>query len=188
MSALPPPRCPRCHDELVLGAQGELNPWSCRHGHGLGFTLTEAYERLQEDEIDQLWQRARAESRRGAAFAFCAKPMALVRVEADPDEVREGEEGDTPTTHAVDLDVCVDDQFIWFDPDELGGMPQDLPDPEPTAAELAAIERIRERFRAEMDAAWDDRDDDALSERLYRRVARHRGLHRTMQRIGDPVF
>lgn len=188
MSALPPPRCPRCQDELVLGARGELNPWSCRHGHGLGFTLTEAYERLQEDEIAQLWQRAREESRRGVACAFCTGPMTLVRVEADPDEILEGEENDGVATYAVDLDVCVDDQFIWFDPEELGGMPEDRPDPEPTAEELAAIERIRERFRAGMEAAWDDRDDDKLSERLYRKVARHRGLHRTMQRIGDPLF
>lgn len=48
------PKCPQCGAELKLGASGRLDAWACPAGHGVGFTLSEAYERVQEDEISSL--------------------------------------------------------------------------------------------------------------------------------------
>ncbi len=187
MSKLEPPRCHSCREELVLGAQGELNPWSCPNGHGLGFTLSESYERLQDDEIDQLWSAASGASARGVRCPFCSETMAVLTVEADADEIPEGDEGDGPTTHTAELDVCVRDQFIWFDPGELEVMPEDLPDPEPTAEQKAAFEQIRANFRTGMEEAWETRGDQKLTERMYDRVARHPKLHSAMDRVGDVI-
>lgn len=47
----PAPICPKCGAELRLGASGRLQAWSCPAGHGVGFTVTAAYERLADDEI-----------------------------------------------------------------------------------------------------------------------------------------
>lgn len=187
MSPLAPPRCHSCSEELVLGAVGELNPWSCPGGHGLGFTLSESYERLQEDEIDELWQAARTATARGVACPFCSQPMAVISVEADADEAAEGATGDGPTVFTAELDVCERDQFIWFDPGELDGMPEDLPDPEPTAQQQADLEKIRENFRAGMKDAWEQRGDEHVTERMYDRVARHPKLHGVMDKAGDVI-
>lgn len=187
MSPLAPPRCHRCSEELVLGASGELNPWSCPSGHGLGFTLSEAYERLQEDEIDELWQAARTAKAHGAPCPFCSQPMTLITVDADADEAGDNEEGDTETIYRAELDVCERDQFIWFDAGELDGMPEDLPDPEPTAQQQADLQKIRQNFRDGMKAAWEERGDEHLTERMYDRVARHPRLHGVMDRVGDVI-
>ena len=68
----------------------------------------------------------------------------------------------------VTLDVCRDDQFIWFDPGELDQLPEDLPDPQPSAAEVVEIDRITTVYERELDAAY---EDDSLLGRFADRVS-----------------
>lgn len=42
--------------DLKLGPSGKLDAWSCPAGHGIALTLSEAYERLEDDEIHAIWK------------------------------------------------------------------------------------------------------------------------------------
>ena len=46
--------------ELQLGSSGTLDHWSCPAGDGLAMTLSESYERLQEDGNAEMWQKGGA--------------------------------------------------------------------------------------------------------------------------------
>jgi hypothetical protein len=182
------PSCPDCRTSLQLGSRGALDAWSCPAGHGLALTLSEAHGRLQDDELDQLWQRARsaAAGERPSPFAP-HRPMARVLLTHDGDEVPEGEPGDGPDGGAVELDVDVDQQFIWFDADELDQLPEDLPNAAPSAADLEREAAIRARFGADVEQALAARDDGELAEQLYQRIARRPGLHGALDRLGRAV-
>jgi hypothetical protein len=52
----PAPKCPECGADLKLGPSGKLDAWSCPAGHGIALTLSEAYERLEDDEIHAIWK------------------------------------------------------------------------------------------------------------------------------------
>ena len=45
------PKCPLCDSGLKLGKSGEVDAWSCPTGHALGIMISEAYGRVQDDEI-----------------------------------------------------------------------------------------------------------------------------------------
>ena len=75
---------------------------------------------------------------------MCAKPMVSVTVASDSDEVDQGQPGDGSDVGELPVDVCVDDQVIWFDVAELETLPADLPDAKPTAEQEAALADIRE--------------------------------------------
>jgi hypothetical protein len=187
------PSCPVCAADLQLGgtpsADGTdtFHCWTCPNGHGLAMTLTESYERLEEDEIAQIWQKARTGAPGPLPSPFHGGPMVRVNVEVDEDEVPEGRPGDGPTTATVVVDVDVENQFIWLDAGELDEFPVDLPDPEPSAEELAAERAIVERFGASYEAAVEERESDELTERLYRRVARHPGALKVLDSIGRGI-
>lgn len=181
------PRCPDCGVELQLGSHGALDRWSCPAGHGLAMTLSESYERLQEDEIARLWQLAREAPLGSRPSPFDGRPMAHFVLPYDEDEALEGAPGDGPDTGEVHLDVDVGNQFIWFDADELDELPEDLPNPEPSAEVLAAEREIVAQFAADLDAAADAREADELTERLYRRVARNPRALATLDRVGRAV-
>ena len=181
MSA-PTANCPTCSAPLALTADGELDTWVCAQGHGAGMTVTEAHGRLQEDEISQLWGKAHGAGPGPRACPLCGRPMAAVDVSVDPDEVPEGQPGDTADTGSAPLDVCVDCQLLWFDPGELEVFPEDLPEPDPTPEELAAEEKIRRTFGEGLVAAAHEREGHQLTERLYRRIARNRGFMRIIGR------
>ena len=172
------PVCPSCSDPLVLTHKGDFDSWVCPNGHGLAATLDETYDNLQEDEIGRLWLLARAavasnDSRR---CPICERAMVSVDVPYDLDEAAEGAEGDTADVGDVWVDVCVEDQLIWFDSGELQVFPVDLPDAEPTAEELESVERIRAAFGQQYAEGVKERESHELTERIYRRVARHAGL------------
>jgi hypothetical protein len=173
--------------ELELGSSGSLDHWSCPAGHGLAMTLSESYERLQEDEIAQVWQKARSAAAGPLPSPFNGLPMARVEVDADDDEVPEGEPGDGATTAVVVVDVDVENQFIWFDAGELDELPEDQEDARPTPEQLAAEAEIVARFGAGIEAAADEREDRELSEKLYRRVARHPGALKALDSVGRAV-
>lgn len=170
--------------ELQLGSHGALDRWSCPAGHGLAMTLSESYERLQEDEIARLWQLARDAGPGTRPSPFDGRPMAHFVLPFDDDEALEGEPGDGPDTGEVHLDVDVANQFIWFDAEELDELPVDLPDAEPSAEVLEAERRIVAQFGADIEAAAEAREADELTERLYRRVARNPRALSTIDRLG----
>lgn len=179
------PQCPICQVDLALGSRGEVDSWSCPAGHGLAITLSEAHVALQDDEVATLWQSARSATGVGRPSPFPPHaPMARIAVAYDHDEVAEREAGDGPDAGSVELDVDVDQQFIWFDAGELDELPADLPNAAPSAEESARLEQVRAQFAQDLGDAMDARDDSELSERLYRHVAARPGLHRTLDRLG----
>lgn len=181
------PACPICETALDKTADGNFDSWVCPHGHGLAATLSEGYELMQEDELYELWQLARGAAPGSSAQAcpICAKAMVLVDVPYDDDEAREGDEGDGPDLGSVELDVCLDDQLLWFDLGELAQFPADLPDPEPTPEELEAVAEIRASFGQGVVDAHEARTSDDLTEKIYRRIARRKGLTKVLTEVGS---
>lgn len=147
------PTCPACGTHLVLRQEGDkLHAWICSAGHGLGFTLSEAYERLQEDEIRRIWKLAKTAVATGRPSPFDGKPMAPVRVGLTADD---SEAKAAPDATTVEIEVDVANEFIWFDPGELDEFPEDRSDPTPSAQEMAALGRIRTAFGESLAANWD---------------------------------
>jgi hypothetical protein len=176
-----------CGAGLALGRSGDLDHWTCPAGHGLAITLSEAYGHVQDDEIHQVWQEARAGSPGELPSPFGGPNMVRVTLDFDSDEVDEGEAGDGPTEGTVVIDVDVDNQFLWFDAGEIDELPFDVENAPPTAEQLAAEQEITTRFGAEIEAAADEREGREISEQLYRRVARHPGMLKTLDSIGRTV-
>ena len=170
------PQCPQCRSELQLGATGRLDAWTCPQGHGLGLTLSEAHERAQEDELSQLWEGAKSAELGQHICPMCDRGMTSVTIGFDADE----ESGQPFGTQHVTLDVCRDDQFIWFDPGELDELPEDLPEPQPSAAEVAQLATIRKAYDRELDAAW--KDDSPLGRFANRVSKRHPGFVKFLDR------
>lgn len=182
----PTAQCPICSAELTLGTSGQFNSWTCPAGHGFAATLSEGYEVAQEDELRRLWQIARdatapADARK---CPMCATPMVSIVAPVDADEAEEGARGDTPDTDEIPVDVCVADQVIWFDTGELDRFPRDLPDPEPTPEQLAALGKIRKHFSDAFDETV--AANATMTDRLADRLIRSRGtlglLARAMER------
>lgn len=186
-SSVTAPNCPICSTELQLGSHGTLDHWSCPAGHGLAMTLTESYERLQEDEISLLWQTARQAPPGPLPSPFDGRPMVRFSFGYDDDEIPEGEPGDGPDLGTVEVDVDVANQFIWFDAGELDVLPHDLPNEPPSPEELAKVAEIRARFGAEIGDALAARDDNEITERFYNRMARNPAALRSLDRLGRAV-
>lgn len=171
----PTANCPTCNASLQLTPQGSFDSWICPAGHGLAATLSELYEEAQEDEVRRLWALARAASvptSGGRPCPVCTRPMVSVVVPTDADEALEGEPGDTGDTGEVPVDVCPSDQVIWFDVAELDALPDDLPDPQPTVAQEAALAEIRRTFGEAIVASIeaDEGRADHLADRLVDRL------------------
>jgi Zn-finger nucleic acid-binding protein len=171
------PQCPQCRSELQLGASGRLDAWTCPKGHGVGLTLSEAHERAQEDELSQLWEGAKTAELGQHICPMCDRGMASVTIGIDADEGP----GDPTGPLQVTLDVCRDDQFIWFDPGELEEMPEDLPEPRPSPTEVAKLAEIRKTYDSELDAAW--KDDSPLGRFADRVSKRHPGFVKFLDRV-----
>ena len=166
----PSATCPICSSPLALTADGSFDAWVCPEGHGLAATLSEAYERAQEDDLQALWAVARGASRpvSGRACPMCSVPMVRADAPFDDDEVPEGQPGDAPTRGTVPVDVCLADQVVWFDAGELEQLPADLPDVPPTAEQQAAIDGIARSFGEALVAA--DASRPGLADRILARV------------------
>jgi Zn-finger nucleic acid-binding protein len=181
------PICPSCGTALVLTHEGDFNSWACPAGHGCAATQTEAYERLQEDELHRLWQLARQASAGTDArrCPICESGMVSVEVPYDVDEAEESTAGDGPDSGSVWLDVCLECELLWFDAGELNSFPADQPNPEPTQAELDAVAKIRDAFGQSIVEADHARENAQLTEHIYRRVARHPGLNHLLTEVGS---
>lgn len=151
----PSANCPTCRAALQLTNHDTFDSWICPNGHGLAATLSELYERAQEDEIHLLWTLARKATApaQGRPCPMCARVMVSITVGTDADEADEGRPGDGPAVGEVPVDVCVADQVIWFDVAELEVLPPDLEDPQPTPQQEAALADITRQFGDELVAA-----------------------------------
>jgi len=110
--------------------------------------------------------------------------MVTVTVGVDADEIAEGDPGDQPDTAQVTLDVCRNDELIWFDPGELDELPQDLENPKPSADEQAKIDQIVTTFGESVDAAYDERHDAGIVNRFANHVvAHHSGFTSLLDRL-----
>jgi Zn-finger nucleic acid-binding protein len=158
MTVLPMPACPTCRAPLTLESDHTFDAWVCPAGHGLGFTLSEAYERLADDQIHEIWRSANATdvaaSTRGCPM--CERTMVAVACEN------------------LTLDVCTVDEVLWLDAGELEQLPPDVPDPEPSALEQAELAQVTEQFGDALTQGWADEADATLTGRLTARFHRSR--------------
>jgi Zn-finger nucleic acid-binding protein len=140
------PACPTCGAALRLKRDGVLDAWLCPAGHGQGFTLTEAYERIDGDEVRAIWQQARASSPGTRACPLCGDTMVSMTVAP----TRTADEPSLP------LDVCLRDELLWFDAGELDMVPARADDEDDAAARAddARIAEITRQFGVELTAGW----------------------------------
>jgi Zn-finger nucleic acid-binding protein len=153
--------CPTCGATLALRHEGALDAWTCPLGHGLGFTLTEAYERLPDDEIHTVWALARTATPGSRRCPMCGQPMVTVSVP--------GVDGAPP----VDVDVCVTDELLWFDAGELDRLPPGRPDAPPSADEQHEIDEITQQFGVGLQRDWAAEDEVGLVNRVAARCGHH---------------
>ena len=189
LASVSKPLCPYCRNQLQLGTvqlreDFPLDCWTCSQGHGMALTLAESHDQLQEDELSRLWELARSGAPGPLPGLLGGPPMVRFVLPFDEDEVLEGEEGDTDDIGVVELDVDLDNQFIWFDLGELEQLPADLEDPEPTPQQQEALRQITQQFSVGIGEALEARDDREFSERIYQHVARRPGMLRAFERIG----
>ncbi len=181
------PVCPHCASELRRGSHGEVDFWSCPELHGLAMTLSEAHGRLQNDEVARLWELARTAAPGPLPSPFGGPPMVRFELPWDLDEAPEGDPADTEDLGVVELDVDLDNRFIWFDSGELAELPEDLPDAPPTAEENEALQRITKQFSESYGDAIEARDDNEVSERIYGHIARRPSMLRGLDKVGRAV-
>lgn len=164
-TSLPAPKCPQCGAELRLGASGKLDAWSCPAGHGVGFTVSEAYDRLEADEVHSIWQASEHGAAGNRVCPMCSRPMVTVTVAV-------GGPGSPEET----LEVCREDELIWFDPGELDEFPQHADRPL-SADEQHKIEQIRSTFDHDLDEAVAQEESEGVMNRFAGHVvARHPGF------------
>jgi Zn-finger nucleic acid-binding protein len=129
----------------------------CPRGHGLAFTLSEAYARLADADIHEIWAGARTAPRGTHGCPMCEATMVTVPCEG------------------VSLDVCVTDEVLWFDAGELEALPPDAPAPLPDPRAEAALASVTDQFGDALDAGWDAEERDTITGRLMAVLGRVRG-------------
>lgn len=180
------PRCPRCGDSLHLAHSGVFDFWECPDGHGTAATLSELYRQVQDDEIAQLWALG-AHAGPGPLPALLTGPaMARITLGFDADELRWGAPGDAASVGhpagTIELDVDVENQFIWFDRGELESLPRDLTNPEATQEELDRVANIAIQFGEEDSDARRRGQPGRLTELFADRLlAQHPGAYRSAE-------
>jgi Zn-finger nucleic acid-binding protein len=174
------PTCPTCGAELTHTVTGDLATWVCPNGHGAGLTVTEAYQHLQDDEIERAWEAAKTAQPGPRNCPICGRPMVVVTLDYTNDE----QPAETPATKAgsESVDVCTEDELIWFDPGEYEALPADVANAEPSADELAKIASIRQAFGDQILQEGEAEDDATLTGHLYRHLTRHPLITRVAER------
>ncbi len=185
--SLSTPNCPSAGEALILSHRGDLDLWVCPSAHGAAVTLTETYHQLQEDEIHELWQLARAASSGPRGCPMCARPMAAIDAPYDADEIEERALGDVADDGSALLDVCVECQVIWFDAGEFERFPTDLTNAAPTEAEDARLAQIRSAFGEQIERDLRERNSD-VTDRAYALIARHPKALGVLSSLGGRVL
>ena len=176
--------CPQCRSTLASVREDRLDTWQCKEGHGIGLTLSESYGHFQEDEIDAIWKEAKSGARSSLKSPLLGGPMVAITVSVDDDEIR-GNQG--PGSRLVTLDVAPDEQFLWFHVVDFNNMPADLPNPLPSAEELAHHELLARQSRESIakDLASREGDLDNLGHRIGSRAAALLGMSGLVKRLSD---
>lgn len=176
--------CPQCRSTMAAVKKDDFDTWECKDGHGVGFTVSEAHGRLQEDEIRSIWQAAKSAPPSSLKSPILGRPMVAITIVVDDDEI-EGNEG--PGARPVTVDVCLDEQFLWFQVVALENMPLDLPNPPAPPEELARIHQIRGEIRevASLEAGSEESSVDDVGYRFGSRVAAMLGMDGLLKRLGD---
>jgi Zn-finger nucleic acid-binding protein len=173
--------CPRCRTPLTKGTlKNDIDSWACPNHHGVGITLSEAWGHLQDDEVKAIWSAAKNGQPSDLKSPALGKEMVRIEITVDSDE-EEGNRG--PDAFQIELDVSVDEQFIWFDAGELEKMPEDIPNPQMSEGERKHIEEIAQEFGDSMMANYDKRENESVTGKLYNFVASHRRMKRFIEAI-----
>jgi hypothetical protein len=154
--------CPICKAGLAYQRAGEFDSWACPNGHGLGFTLSEAYGRLEDDEIHALWAAAKGAAAGDRNSPISGQSMVVVAITVD---------GAGSASATVDVDVA--NEFLWFDTGEFDKFPA-APSPKvaatDTPGESVEIARITKDFGDSIDKIDDEHDDSRATDELVRRL------------------
>jgi Zn-finger nucleic acid-binding protein len=174
-------KCPRCGTALIQGTQkNDIDAWACPNHHGVGITLSEAWGHLQDDEIRAIWRAAKNGQPSAPNSPALAGNMVRIEITVDSDE----EEGNCgPGVFQIELDVDVDEQFIWFDSGELERMPDDLPNPDMSEEERKHVEEIAQQFGESIMTNYHKRENESLEGKLYNFVASHKRMKQLVEAI-----
>ena len=148
------PFCPRCGAVLSHNDEGDFNPWVCPKGHGMAATLSEGYQRVDGDELKELWRRARSQAATPSdrPCPMCERRMVVADVPAQV-----AGHGEVP------IDVCTTDEVLWFDSGEIGELPVAGDRVPPSPEEQAHLDQIMAAFDQGLDQAMDERDRQGLT-------------------------
>ena len=110
--------------------------------------------------------------------------MVAITIVVDDDEI-EGNGG--PGAHLVTLDVAPDEQFLWFHVADFKAMTTDLPNPPPSAEQLARLEQLRAQSRESIlrDLQNEENDASKFGYRFGSRAAARLHLTGFVKKLGD---
>lgn len=174
-------KCPRCGTTLIKGTQkNDIDGWACPNHHGVGITLSEAWGHLQDDEVRAIWRAAKKGRPSALKSPAFGEDMVRIDISVDSDE-EDGNRG--PGAFQIELDVNVDEQFIWFDSGELEQMPDDIPNPQMGEEERKHIEEISQQFGDSIMANYHKREDESLDGKFYNFIASHKRMKQLVEAI-----
>jgi Zn-finger nucleic acid-binding protein len=178
-------KCPRCRATLTKGTQkNDIDVWACPNQDGVGMTLSEAWGHLQDDEVKAIWNAAKNGQPSSLKSPVLGTDMVRIEIVVDSDE-EEGNRG--PDAFQMELDVSVDEQFIWFDSGELERMPGDLPNPAMSDEERRHIDEIAQQFGESLMASYHEKENESLEGRLLTFVAAHERMKRVHEKLARMV-
>ena len=173
--------CPRCGTTLTKGThKNDIDSWACSNHHGVGISLSEAWGHLQDDEVKAIWSAAKNGHASPLKSPVLGKDMVRVEIAVDGDE-EVGNRG--PGAFQVELDVDVDEQFIWFDSGELERLPDDLPNPQMSEEDRKHLEEMAQQFGDQIMANYYKRENESLEGKLYNFIASHKRMKRVVEAI-----
>lgn len=153
------PICPDCSVALELGAAGGPSFWSCPAGHGVGFTMTAAYGRIDADQIAHAWSAAQNADECETSCPVCHRAMVGSAFPAAGD--------------AVTAAVCREDEMFWLAGGRLDRLPAATPAAEPSAEELHNLALVRRSFDEGIDHAIREEHAEGILDRVGDEIAQH---------------
>ena len=161
-----------------------MDTWACPNLDGVGMTLSEAWGHLQDDEVKAIWSAARNGQPSLLKSPIRGTDMVRIELLVDSDE-EEGNRGSG--AFQMELDVSIDEQFIWFDSGELERMPDDIPNPAMSREERNHIDEIAQQFGESIMANYHKRENESLDGKLLNFVAAHKRLKRVHEQLARMV-
>src|SRR5262249_52932037 len=122
---------PTCNAALSLTAAGDFNSWVCPAGHGFGATVTEAYNKVSDAEVHEIWDLARSAQPGASKCPMCEVPMRAIDLPLPEGAAAKSEQ----------LEVCRNDELIWFDAGEMDPLPAHVAAAPVSAEEQAKIDQ-----------------------------------------------